>query len=69
MIEEKESFNNTVTGESEVIIHIKDLYKSFGNNRVLNGFNMKLYKGENLVVMGKSGSGKSVMIKCLVGLM
>ncbi|WP_297792838.1 ATP-binding cassette domain-containing protein [uncultured Eudoraea sp.] len=58
-----------VTDESEVIIHIKDLYKRFGNNNVLNGFNMKLYKGENLVVMGKSGSGKSVMIKCLVGLM
>lgn len=69
MIEEKESFNNTVTGESEVIIHIKDLYKRFGKNHVLNGFNMKLYKGENLVVMGKSGSGKSVMIKCLVGLL
>ncbi|MGB5361621.1 MAG: ATP-binding cassette domain-containing protein [Eudoraea sp.] len=69
MIEEKESSKNTVTFEREVIIHIKDLYKRFGNNRVLNGFNMKLYKGENLVVMGKSGSGKSVMIKCLVGLM
>jgi phospholipid/cholesterol/gamma-HCH transport system ATP-binding protein len=69
MIEEKESFNNTVTDESEVIIHIKDLYKRFGKNHVLNGFNMKLYKGENLVVMGKSGSGKSVMIKCLVGLL
>lgn len=53
----------------EMMIHIKDLYKSFGDNHVLNGFNMKLYKGENLVVMGKSGSGKSVMIKCLVGLM
>ncbi len=53
----------------EVVIHIRDLYKSFGENRVLNGFNMKLHKGENLVVMGKSGSGKSVMIKCLVGLM
>ncbi len=69
MIEEKESFNNTVTDESEVIILIKDLYKRFGKNHVLNGFNMKLYKGENLVVMGKSGSGKSVMIKCLVGLL
>ncbi len=69
MIEEKESFNKTVTDESEVIIHIKDLYKRFGKNHVLNGFNMKLYKGENLVVMGKSGSGKSVMIKCLVGLL
>ena len=53
----------------ELMIHIKDLYKSFGDNHVLNGFNMKLHKGENLVVMGKSGSGKSVMIKCLVGLM
>ncbi|MDB4270542.1 ATP-binding cassette domain-containing protein [bacterium] len=69
MIEEKESSNNTVMDEREVIIHIKDLYKRFGKNHVLNGFNMKLYKGENLVVMGKSGSGKSVMIKCLVGLM
>ena len=52
----------------EVMLEIKDLNKSFGNNHVLNGFNMKLHKGENLVVMGKSGSGKSVMIKCLVGL-
>ena len=51
------------------ILEIKDLKKSFKNNTVLNGFNLKLFKGENLVVMGKSGSGKSVMIKCLVGLM
>jgi len=57
------------TDQREVIIEIKDLYKSFGDHKVLNGFNMKLHKGENLVVMGKSGSGKSVMIKCLVGLM
>tara|TARA_R110001583_G_scaffold36536_6_gene120248 strand:+ start:34240 stop:35025 length:786 start_codon:yes stop_codon:yes gene_type:complete len=56
------------TDQKEVIIEIKDLYKTFGDNKVLNGFHMKLYKGENLVVMGKSGSGKSVMIKCLVGL-
>lgn len=51
------------------IIKIKDLKKSFGKNHVLNGFSMELYEGENLVIMGKSGSGKSVMIKCLVGLM
>lgn len=69
MIKEKEISKNTETGKGEVIIHIKDLYKRFGDNNVLNGFNLKLYKGENLVVMGKSGSGKSVMIKCLVGLM
>ncbi|MEQ8218339.1 MAG: ATP-binding cassette domain-containing protein [Arenibacter sp.] len=52
----------------KAVIEIKDLYKSFGDNHVLNGFNMTLMEGENLVVMGKSGSGKSVMIKCLVGL-
>ncbi len=53
----------------EPILQIKDLRKSFGDNHVLNGFSLKLFEGENLVVMGKSGSGKSVMIKCLVGLM
>lgn len=52
-----------------VILEIKDLYKSFDDNHVLNGFNLRLFEGENLVIMGKSGSGKSVMIKCLVGLM
>ena len=50
------------------IIEIKDLKKSFGKNHVLAGFDMELNEGENLVVMGKSGSGKSVMIKCLIGL-
>jgi len=50
------------------IIEIKDLKKSYGDNHVLEGFNMELYEGENLVIMGKSGSGKSVMIKCLIGL-
>ena len=50
------------------IIEIKDLRKSYGDNHVLDGFNMVLNEGENLVIMGKSGSGKSVMIKCLIGL-
>ncbi|MBC8757062.1 ATP-binding cassette domain-containing protein [Kordia sp. YSTF-M3] len=53
----------------EIVLEIKDLRKSFGDNHVLNGFNMQLHQGENLVIMGKSGSGKSVMIKCLVGLL
>ncbi|MBQ0734696.1 ABC transporter ATP-binding protein [Aquimarina celericrescens] len=51
------------------VLEIKNLQKSFGDNHVLNGFSLQLFEGENLVVMGKSGSGKSVMIKCLVGLM
>lgn len=59
---------NQPTHSGKTVIEIKDLYKSFGDNHVLNGFNMTLMEGENLVVMGKSGSGKSVMIKCLVGL-
>ncbi|PVX47244.1 phospholipid/cholesterol/gamma-HCH transport system ATP-binding protein [Flavobacterium sp. 103] len=52
----------------KAIVVIKDLKKSFGDNHVLDGFNLELFPGENLVVMGKSGSGKSVMIKCLIGL-
>src|SRR4030065_1005417 len=51
------------------ILSIKNLKKSFGDNHVLNGFTLELFEGENLVLMGKSGSGKSVMIRCLVGLM
>jgi phospholipid/cholesterol/gamma-HCH transport system ATP-binding protein len=50
------------------VIEIIDLFKSYGTNKVLDGFHMNLYEGENLVIMGKSGSGKSVMIKCLIGL-
>jgi len=63
------SGKNKTKGASRLVLEIKDLYKSFGNIKVLNGFNLKLNEGENLVIMGKSGSGKSVMIKCLVGLM
>jgi len=53
----------------EAAIIIKDLYKGFGSNQVLKGFNLRLNKGENLAVLGKSGSGKSVLIKCIIGLM
>ncbi len=51
------------------VISIKDLYKAFGNNKVINGFNFDLFRGENVVVLGKSGSGKSVLIKLIIGLM
>lgn len=50
------------------MIEVEDLHKSFRENHVLQGFNLTLYEGENLVVIGKSGSGKSVLIKCIVGL-
>ena len=52
-----------------LVMSVRHLYKSFGNNLVLTDFNLTLQKGENVVVLGKSGSGKSVLIKCIVGLM
>jgi len=51
------------------VIEIKNLRKSFGSQEVLKDISLKLNDGENLVVLGKSGSGKSVLIKCIVGLM
>lgn len=57
------------SGNLNPVIKIKGLHKSFGeHNPVLKGVDLIVYKGENLVVLGKSGSGKSVTIKCLVGL-
>lgn len=62
--------NNTLsTAASETVIEVQHLFKSFGENKVLNDFDMKLYKGENLAILGKSGSGKSVLIKCIIGLL
>ncbi len=52
-----------------VVAEIKHITKSFGNLAVLKGIDFQIKKGENLVVFGKSGSGKSVLIKCLVGLL
>lgn len=50
------------------VLELDNITKNFGENHVLKGFNLKLAEGESLVIMGKSGSGKSVMVKCLVGL-
>lgn len=55
-------------GTKETVITVKDLCKSFGTNKVLIHFDLSLRRGENLVVLGKSGSGKSVLIKCIIGL-
>jgi len=51
------------------VIEINNLSKGFADLKVLNNLSLKLYKGENLVVLGKSGSGKSVLIKCIVRLL
>ena len=54
---------------TEQVLVIRHLYKSFGDNHVLVDFNLELKKGESVVVLGKSGSGKSVLIKCIIGLL
>lgn len=53
----------------ETVIAIRGLYKSFGELNVLNGIDLTLYRGENIAVLGKSGSGKSVLIKIIAGLL
>lgn len=55
--------------EKDVVVSMDHVKKSFGNNHVLTDISMKLFKGENLVVLGRSGQGKSVTIKCIVGLL
>lgn len=50
------------------VIVVKNLHKSFGENHVLRNFSMSLQTGENLAILGKSGSGKSVLIKCIIRL-
>jgi phospholipid/cholesterol/gamma-HCH transport system ATP-binding protein len=54
---------------SEKVIDIRDLYKSFGSNHVLRGIDINVHKGENVVVLGRSGTGKSVLIKIIAGLL
>ena len=51
------------------VIEVKNLKKGFGSQKVINNVSLQLFKGENLVVLGKSGSGKSVLIKCIVRLL
>jgi phospholipid/cholesterol/gamma-HCH transport system ATP-binding protein len=54
--------------KTKVVVTVRDLKKAFGDRDVLNGVNLHLYQSENLVILGRSGTGKSVLIKCMVGL-
>lgn len=53
----------------ENVISVELLNKGFDENQVLQNFSANLYRGENLAILGRSGSGKSVLIKCIIGLM
>ena len=68
-IEKSPAVKNEAHDYGEPIIEMVHLKKSFGSNHVLTDFNLTIRKGENVVVLGKSGCGKSVLIKCIVGLL
>jgi phospholipid/cholesterol/gamma-HCH transport system ATP-binding protein len=70
MIENRTSIEieNDNKQNGTVIVEMQHLKKSFGNNHVLRDINLVVNKGENLVILGQSGTGKSVLIKCIVGL-
>ena len=61
--------NKKTYRDREKVISINGLYKSFGDNHVLRGVDLDVHKGENVVVLGRSGTGKSVLIKIIVGLL
>jgi phospholipid/cholesterol/gamma-HCH transport system ATP-binding protein len=65
----KGTHDSSETRKHEPVIEIINLKKSFGAQDVLTDVSLNLYDGENLVVVGKSGTGKSVLIKCIVGLL
>lgn len=54
---------------ADTMILLKDVYKSFGSNHVLRGVDLEVKRGESMVVIGGSGTGKSVLIKCVIGLL
>ena len=58
-----------VAPPAEAVLTVEHVRKSFGDNHVLQNFSLTLHRGENVVVLGKSGSGKSVLIKCIIGLL
>ena len=59
----------TTMTKGDPVISVRGLCKSFGENHVLRDFDLDVFRGENVMVLGKSGSGKSVLIKCIVGLL
>lgn len=68
-VKENNTINNRPEKMGEIVIHIKGLKKSFGEKHVLKNINLDVKRGENVVILGRSGTGKSVTIQCIVGLL
>jgi phospholipid/cholesterol/gamma-HCH transport system ATP-binding protein len=69
MKEDKKELGKKYNLNTEKVISVESLSKGFSENQVLKNFSADLYRGENLAILGRSGSGKSVLIKCIIGLM
>ena len=69
MMEQNSNKEKSIPESRKAVIEVRDLKISFGSQPVLNGLSLDLNEGENLVVLGKSGSGKSVLITCIVQLL
>ena len=69
MLHREQNKDNTIPhSDDKRVVKIRILQKSFNEKQVLKDVSFDLYEGENLVVLGRSGTGKSVTIKCMVGL-
>lgn len=65
----KTTTKKKATAKKNIKLALKGVYKSFGDNHVLNGVDVEIEEGKSLVVIGGSGTGKSVMLKCVLGLL
>lgn len=64
----KTANHKTQVNKGNRVVEVRDLNKSFGDRVILKNVNLELFENENLVILGKSGAGKSVLIKCMIGL-
>jgi phospholipid/cholesterol/gamma-HCH transport system ATP-binding protein len=68
-MKEQPAMVENATEDATAVVIVRNLYKSFGDRKVLSGVTLDLKERENLVILGKSGTGKSVLIKCIAGLL
>ncbi|MBP9191984.1 MAG: ATP-binding cassette domain-containing protein [Ignavibacteria bacterium] len=61
--------NSTNSDNNEIVLKLSDVQKSFGSVTILKDVNLSIRKGETVVILGRSGTGKSVILKCIIGLL
>ncbi|MCB0726216.1 MAG: ATP-binding cassette domain-containing protein [Ignavibacteria bacterium] len=61
--------NSSDTDKKDIVLRLNDIQKSFGSVTILSDVNLSIVKGETVVILGRSGTGKSVILKCIIGLL